>query len=219
MASELRAEYHRELDRLDISLGALLSVVPDAVADATAALLSADAGVRVEVDRWRGMVDAISAEVDHTVEVVIARQAPVAGDLRFLMACIRLAPVLADTVDLVGDVGTSGATVLAGPLPPRVQELVAATGGAAADTWRTVAEAWHQRNALSAPTLRIRDDTLAEARSTLATELTGGSLDLPAAVDLAGVARCYQRIGRHAVSAGRLITQLVHPAGPPSAAV
>jgi phosphate transport system protein len=211
MASELRADYHRELDRLDISLGALLSVVPEAVDNATTALLSADAAVRVEVDRWRGMVDAISREVDRTVEVVIARQAPVAGDLRFLMACIRLAPVLADTVDLVGDVGSSVATVQSGPLPPRVQELVVAIGDAAADTWRTVADSWHKRNGPVAGTLRVRDDALADARSTLAAELTGGSLDLPTAVDLAGVARCFERIGRHAVSAGRLISLMARP--------
>jgi phosphate uptake regulator len=41
--------------------------------------------------------------------------------------------------------------------------------------------------------------------------LTGGSLDLPTAVDLAGVARCFERIGRHAVSAGRLISLMARP--------
>jgi len=216
MGSELRAEYHRDLDRLDVSLGALLSVVPDAVGNATEALLSADSAVRLEVDRWRAMVEEISAEVDHTAEVVIARQAPVAGDLRFLMTCVRLVPNLFDTIDLVGEVGASGAAIGAGRTPERVQDLIAATGDAAAAIWRTVSELWHQRDAVAAGSLRVRDDRLSEARSTLGTELTSGGLDLPVAVDLAGAARCYERIGRHAIYAGSLITSLVHPTALPA---
>jgi phosphate transport system protein len=212
MASELRGEYHRDIDRLDISLGALLSVVPEAVGNATGALMSCDTGLRVEIDRWRGMVSEISSDVDHTAELLIARQAPVAGDLRFLMACVRLVLNLSDTIDLVGDIGGSVAGALGGPLPDRVCQLLVATGEAAADTWRSVADLWHERVTADLAVLRVREDRLAETRASLAAELVSGTLDPATVVDLAGAARCYERIGRHATTAGHLIDPLLHPA-------
>jgi phosphate transport system protein len=209
MASELRGEYHRDIDRLDISLGALLSVLPEAVGNATQALLSSDTGLRLEVDRWQGMVASISADVDRTAEMVIARQSPVAGDLRFLMACVRLVLNLSDTIDLVAEIGGSVGCAWGGPLPDRVRQLLIASGDAAADTWRSVAEMWHERGSSGVVLLRVRDDRLAETRSTLTAELTSGVLDAAVVVDLAGAARCYERIGRHAVAAGRLIDPLL----------
>jgi phosphate transport system protein len=212
MASELRGEYHRDIDRLDISLGALLSVVPEAVGNATQALLSSDTSLRLEVDRWQGMVAAISADVDHTAEMVIARQSPVASDLRFLMACVRLVLNLSDTVDLVAEIGGSVGCAWGGPLPDRIRQLLVASGDAAADTWRSVAEMWHERGTADVVVLRVRDDRLAETRSTLTAELVSSGLDPAAIIDLASAARCYERIGRHAMAAGRLIDPLLRHA-------
>lgn len=211
MASELRGEHHRDLDRLDISLGALLSVVPEAVTNATRALLSADVGVRAELDRWRSMVSSISSDVDHTAEVVIARQAPVAGELRFLMTCVRLVVHLSDTIDLVADVAGSAVCAWTGSLPDRQARLLVATGDAAAGTWRTVAEMWHERDRADIAALRAGVDRLAEARASLAAGLVLGGLEPVAVVDLAGGSSCYERIGRHAVAAGSLIASLVPP--------
>jgi phosphate transport system protein len=211
MGSELRGEYHRDIDRLDISLGAVLSVVPEAVGHATQALLSSDTGLRLEVDRWQKMVASISIDVDHTAEMVIARQSPVAGDLRFLMACVRLVLNLSDTIDLVAEIGGSVGCAWGGPLPDRVRQLLVASGDAAADIWRGVAEMWHERGTSGVAVLRMRDDRLAETRSTLTAELVAGDLDPASVVDLAGAARCYERIGRHAMAAGRLIDPLLRP--------
>lgn len=211
MTSEVRSEHHRHLDRLDIALGALLGVIPDAVEHATESVLSGDVALRGELDRWQAMVVSISDDVDHTAEVIIARQAPMAGELRFLMNCVRLVLNLSDTIDLVAEVGGSAALAWNTPIPDRARPLITAVGREAAAAWRTVSGMWHGKPDATLAVLRSQDDRLAETRTALAAELVAGGLDAAVVGQLAGVIHGYERIIRHAVSAGRLIEDVTHP--------
>lgn len=62
-----------ELERLEISVGGLPGLVPDAVLAATSAALSADPTVVAGVARWRHLVHELHAELERTVEVLVAR--------------------------------------------------------------------------------------------------------------------------------------------------
>lgn len=212
MTAELRSEHHRHLERLDIALGALLGVIPDAVDHATESLLGGNIGLRADLDRWQAMVVAISDDVDHTAEVIIARQAPMAGELRFLMSCVRLVLIVSDTIDLVADVGGSAASLTWDTeIPDRLRPLITAVGREAAASWRTVSEMWDGKPEANTSVLRAQDDRLAETRTALAAEAVARASDAAVVGQVAHVAHGYERIVRHAVSAGRLMQDLSHP--------
>ncbi len=209
MPAELRGEFHRDLDNLDIALGALITLVPDVVTNVTAALASPDRVAAHEVVHWRSLIGDLYDEVEATAERIVARQAPVAGDLRFLLTCVRLVPIVADAVDLVADLASPAMGMLEGQLSGRVAVLTRDIGGAAASAWTAVGDLWDRRDVVRAQAVRDRDDALADVHSALAAELATGSLDLPVALQMAIVGRSYERLGRAATTAGRLIEPLI----------
>lgn len=206
---ELRTEFHRALDDQDISIGALLTVVPEAIRMATAALVAGDRSVAGDLARWRAMVSDLNVGVEHTAEVLIARQSPLAGDLRLLLAGTRLVPLLSDTMDLVADVALPSATEIGPDLPRRVQLVTLELGDTTAAVWQAVEELWRERDRRSLDGLRARHDTLAEVRSTLNAELASGSVDVQGAMTMAMTGRSFERLGRHARAAGGLVEPLV----------
>ncbi|MGH9095332.1 MAG: hypothetical protein ACRDXE_09255, partial [Acidimicrobiales bacterium] len=153
--------------------------------------------------------DDLYGEVEHTAEMSVARQAPVAGDLRFLLACVRLVPVVADAVDLVADLASPATRLLEGQLSGRVRTLTRQIGDAAVSTWEAVGELWARRDRVRVQAVRDRDDALGESHSTLTAELAGGLVNLPVALQMVLVGRSYERLGRDALAAARLIEPLI----------
>ena len=208
MAPELRGEFHRELERLDISVAALLGVIPEAVVAATTALLVSDVAGASSLGRWQQLVGDLYADVERTVETVLARQAPMAGDLRFLMACVRIVPTLNDAVDLIADIAAPSRQRIGDRLPARLISLTEQLGELTSLAWQAVTELWERRDPARMVTLREHDDALAEVRSSLAAEVASGLLDFPAAMEMTLVGRSFERLGRLALSVGELIRPL-----------
>ena len=208
MAGEVRGEFHRELDRLDISIAGLLALVPEAVMRATTALLVSDEAEAEGVHRWQVMVEDMYGDVEQTIEVVVARQSPVAGDLRFLLACIRLVPGLHEAMDLITEVAAPSRRAIGEHLTPRVISLTEQFGEQTAATWEAVEAGWRQRSDRVVGTVRERQEVAADVRSALAAELGSGSLALPVALEMAVVGRTFERLGHHAARSARLIASL-----------
>ena len=209
MPQELRGNYHRELDKLDIALAALLGLIPEAIVSATATVLAGDERGATEVDRWRTLVDELYADVERTAETLVARQAPVAGDLRFLFACVRLVPHLHEAVDLVASIAAPARSSLAGELSGRRAALVDELGQVTGDTWSAVAQLWDQRDGAHADLVATHHDAIGEVRSSLTAEAASGSVSIPIAMEIALLGRCYERLGRHAVQAALRMEPLI----------
>ncbi|MDQ2725337.1 MAG: hypothetical protein M3Y36_07565 [Actinomycetota bacterium] len=215
MEPELRSDFHRELDALDISVAALLGLLPEAIRAATEALLGAgDLAQRVWA--WRGLVEDLYGGVAGTVESIVARQAPVARDLRFLLGCVRLVPTLYDSVDLVADVGSPTTAGVGAAVGERTRALILEVGERTALTWAAVEDLWARRNEAATVAVRERDDTMAEVRSSLSAELGTGALDVSTTMQLALVGRSFERLGRHAATAAGVIV-LIGPKRPETA--
>jgi phosphate transport system protein len=209
MAAEVRGEFHRELDRLDISIAGLLALVPEAVMRATTALLVSDEEEADSVHRWQVMVEDMYGDVEHTIEVVVARQSPVAGDLRFLLTCIRLVPGLHEVMDLISEVASPSRRAIGEHLTSRVISLTEQLGEQTAATWEAVEGGWRTRAERLVTTVREHQEIVADVRSALAAELGSGSLALPVALEMAVVSRSFERLGHHAGRSARLIAALV----------
>jgi phosphate transport system protein len=208
MASEVRGEFHRELDRLDVSVASLLGLIPEAVVSATVALSEPNGPDVDGLRRWQLLVGDMYADVEHTIEVLVALQSPVAGDLRFLLVCIRLVPGLHEVMDLIGEVAGPGRRSIGEHLTSRVRSLTGQLGGLIASVWEGVEAGWRSREARVVHVVRERIEVATDVRAALSAELGSGSLALPVALEMAVVARTFDRLGHHAQQSARLVASL-----------
>jgi phosphate transport system protein len=88
--SWLRSAFQDELDGVTQTLVDLSALVSDAITRATHALLTADIKEAEEVIASDDRVDDIQHELDARIIDIIARQQPVASDLRALVTALRM---------------------------------------------------------------------------------------------------------------------------------
>ncbi|ROO90246.1 PhoU-like phosphate uptake regulator [Actinocorallia herbida] len=100
----MRDAYHEELDGISHDLVEMTRLVRSAMARATTALLDADARLAEEVISGDKAVNKIESEIEQTVFDLMARQQPVAGDLRTLITSLRMAADLERMGDLAAHI-------------------------------------------------------------------------------------------------------------------
>jgi phosphate transport system protein len=132
----------------------------------------------------------------------------VAADLRFLLSVLRIVPELERSHDLVVHIGASAGHLIEDDLTPRARGLVARMGELATDMWRQAADSWYQRDRAAAAALSERDEGLDELHGSLIAELAAGPTAVPVAMEMALVARDYERLGAHAVNIARRVVYL-----------
>lgn len=137
----MRTSFHHQLDRLRADLGHMCALAGQAAREATCALLDTDVdrvrSVRTDVDALRVLHNA----VERDAIALLATQAPVAGDLRRVVAAVRIA---ADA-DRMGGLAAHVAKLCqrreAAELPGELRDVFEAMGATAvrlADSCRTI---------------------------------------------------------------------------------
>ena len=86
----MRDAYHDELDAITDQLVEMTELVGHAITQATEALLNSDLGAAESVIDGDAAVDILRENVDRRTVDLIARQQPVAGDLRALTTGLRI---------------------------------------------------------------------------------------------------------------------------------
>jgi phosphate transport system protein len=86
----MRDAYHEELDALSDRLVEMTRLVRSAMSRATTALLDADLRLAEEVIGGDDRVNKLDTEIEETVFDLMARQQPVATDLRTLITTLRM---------------------------------------------------------------------------------------------------------------------------------
>src|SRR4051812_6549394 len=94
MAAELRTDYHRGLEAINRLLTQMIASVEDAISAASTALLSSDDEAAEHVVLRGQIIEDLHQSVEALVFTQLARQAPVGGDLRYLVAALRIVPEL-----------------------------------------------------------------------------------------------------------------------------
>ncbi len=94
---------------------------------------------------------------------------------------------------------------LGNDLTPRAKALVERMGDLASEMWRKAADSWYQRDRTAAAALAERDEDMDELHSSLTAELASGQMAVPVAMEMALVARDYERLGAHAVNIARRV--------------
>ena len=214
--TEHRQEFDNELEAIEGKVIELFAMLTEGLPVATQALLSGDIeafGTLAARDR---LIDALYVEVEGLANREIVLQAPVASDLRFLLSVLRIVPELERSHDLVVHISASAGHILGDDLTPRARGLVERMGDLASDMWRLAADSWYKRDATAAVTLAERDEGLDELHASLIAELAAGQTAVPVAMEMALVARDYERLGAHAVNVARRVIYLAGSAPGPA---
>lgn len=195
-----RIGFQRRLDAIDDELVAGAVVLVEALPRATRALLRDDHAVVAELRALTHGVQQRCAAVEDAGFRLLAREAPVAGDLRRLVAILRLVTSVDRAAALIRHVAESVDQVDAATLPPAVRASLEELSIRSTEVFRAGVDSWRQRDALAVREIsamddavdRLQDQVLASARR----EVTG-----PAGLVLLGLlGRYYERVADHGVA-------------------
>jgi phosphate transport system protein len=154
------------------------------------------------------LVDALYRQVEELAGRELLLHAPVPSDLRVLLSVLRIVPELERSHDLVMQVASYADPPFAEDLTPAARELAGRMGDLASAMWRQAADAWYDRDGSAASALAGQQQEMAALHASLAAELASGRMAIPATMRMTLVARCYERLGAHALNIARRVTYL-----------
>ena len=117
-------------------------------------------------------------------------------------------PDLERNGDLAEHVARRAARGLGGELSARSRGLVERMGEVAIHMWRATTDAYAERQPMAASVVDTLDDEMDDLHVSLTVEVVAGTMPLPVAVELAMVARFYERFGDHAVNLAKRVAVL-----------
>lgn len=147
--------------------------------------------------------------MERLVQHQFALQTPMARDLRFLLTALRIVPELERSHDLAEHIAKGATRGVGAELTPRMRGLVEQMGSVGVEMWRSAADAYVERDADAADRLEESDDELDDLQVSITAELVSGKVSVPIAMEMALIARYFERLGDHAVNITRRITFLV----------
>ena len=103
----MREQFQEELDGVSATLVQMAGLVRVAMDNATTALLTADLTLAEKVIAEDAIIDDIQHELDARTINLIARQSPVASDLRTLVTSLRMSADLERMGDLAHHIAKS----------------------------------------------------------------------------------------------------------------
>jgi phosphate transport system protein len=208
----MREVFHEQLDTIFIDLASICGRVEVAVREATRALLSGDAAVAEEVISADAEIDRERERVEEAAFVVLSLQAPVASDLRTVVAALRMAGDL----ERMGDLSVHVAKIarLRVPnvaVPEPLRPVVARMAEVAEEMVRLVGTVIAERDIVAARELTHADEEMDDLRRSTFVDMlsTDWEHGVEAAVDVALLGRYYERIADHAVSVANRVVFVV----------
>jgi phosphate transport system protein len=208
----MRFEYDAELDDVRRVLVAMADAVRDAMREATRSLLDTDPELAEKVISSDAVVNEHRHRVEERVYGLLARQSPVASDLRLLFCALHIASDLERMGDLAKHVAKVGLRrhpfpAVPDELAPVVVEMAVVADRIAAKISAVLATA----DARGAAALESDDDEMDRLNDGLFVVLLGAAWrhGVESAIDGAMLGRFYERYADHAVNAGRQMYFLV----------
>ena len=208
----IRSVFQDELDNVSQSLVDLTAMVASSMTKATTAILSCDLKLAEEVIANDVKIDDYQHETDFRIIDIIARQQPVASDLRALVTALRMGSDL----ERMGDLSHHVAKVarLRHPnaaVPPELVAIIQAMGVAAVAITEKTGVVIATRNTEMALEIERDDDVMDDLHRKLIAVLIEPTWKhgIETAIDLTLLGRYYERYADHAVSISRRVYFLV----------
>jgi phosphate transport system protein len=204
----MRTAYHEQLAALTEQLGEMCGLAGVAMERATQSLLQADLVLAEQVITDHDQIAAMSLRAEEAAFVLLALQAPVAGDLRSIVSSIQ---IVAD-VDRMGALALHVAKIARRRhpqhvLPEEVNGYFAEMGRVAVDLGSSAQEVLITRDPEKAARIREDDDAMDDLHRHLFSVLMDKEWKhgVTAAVDVTLLSRFYERFADHAVEVARRV--------------
>ncbi|MGS2643296.1 phosphate signaling complex protein PhoU [Streptosporangium sp. LJ11] len=208
----MRDAYHEELDALTERLVEMTRLVRSAISRATTALLDADIHLAESVISQDEEVNRIFAEIEASIFDLMARQQPVAVDLRMIIAALRMGTDL----ERMGDLAEHVAKIarLRHPesaIPPEVRSTILEMGQIAERLITKTGSCIASRDVESALELESDDDAMDKLHRRLFKVLMAPDwkYGVEPAIDVTLIGRYYERYADHAVRVAHDVVYLV----------
>jgi len=208
----IRSVFQDELDSVSQTLFDLSVMVSDSMSKATRAIVEKNLPLAEEVITFDEKIDTVQHDLDARIIDIIARQQPVASDLRALVTALRMSADL----ERMGDLAHHVAKVVRlrhpeGAVPEDVLKIVQAMGETAEKIATKTGVVISTRDTALAAQVEKDDDEMDLLHRQLISALIAPSWEhgVEKAIDLTLLGRYYERYADHAVSVARRVIFLV----------
>ena len=208
----MRDAFRDDLDSIGTTLVEMTQLVGTAMERATTALLTADLKLAEEVITEDARIDALQHDLDARTLNLLARQQPVAGDLRTLVTSLRMSADLERMGDLAHHIAKVArmrypATAVPTELALTIQEM----GNVAKKIIAKAAHVIEKHDLEAAIQLEKDDDEMDKLHRKLFLTLLDDDWPhgIETAIDMTLLGRYYERCADHAVSVCRRVYFLV----------
>jgi phosphate transport system protein len=194
---------------LDEAVVRIYGLVRDAMQGATAIFLSADRRAARSLVERDQLIDELHRQAESVVMDELLRAGSFDRCQRHRHVLIlRILPELERSGDLAEHIASHASQGLAEWLSPRARKLVAQMGAIGCEMWGLAADAFASGDGTVADRLRARDDEIDDLHVSLTAELAAGRVSVPVAIEMALVARYFERLGDHAVNVTRRVQEM-----------
>ena len=208
----IRSVFQDELDSVSQTLFDLSVMVSDSMARATTSVMTKNLKLAEEVITFDEKIDTVQHDLDARIIDIIARQQPVASDLRALVTALRMSADL----ERMGDLAHHVAKLVRlrhpeSAVPAELLALVEAIGETAEKIATKTGVVISTRDVALAAQVEKDDDEMDELHRKLISTLVEPSWPhgVETAIDLTLLGRYYERYADHAVSVARRVNFLV----------
>jgi phosphate transport system protein len=211
---EVRVEFHEQLRELEQEALATIDLASTAVDQAIEAVLNRDTELAVMVIEGDDRIDGRYLDVHQGILSLLARQSPVASDLRLVAALLHTIM----HIERVGDLAVNIAKLvpLMGEAPGDIGEIMAkveAAGNQARDQLKQAHIAFEQRNVNLAENLVSQDDVIDSLNRQIFQDAIDTGASGPQTREWSAhamlIARYIERIGDHTVDIGEQIAFVI----------
>jgi len=196
----------------------MAALTTEAITAGTQAFLGGDPSAAEIVIDGDDAIDDLYHRIDDQLLLVLARQSPVAADLRAVITTMRISHELERTADLVVNVAKATRRLYPHTLDPRVRGIIDQMGQQAVSQTRVAIDAFADRDPTWAGALTDMDDAMDDLTKSLfrhiLADTTGDEASVLRAVQVALVGRHYERMADHAVTIAERVEFMVtgnHP--------
>jgi phosphate transport system protein len=209
----MRIELQEELDQLEATMQEEGELVLRALRGALNVLRTGDDELADEVIAFDDDVDDLAKRIDELVERILARQTPVATDLRLVLATLHVNHHLERMADLCVNIAKLGKVRRS--ITPEIEVVIEgfeAMGSRAEEMTKIALDSFHRRDLAAAQSLVDLDELIDNSNRRAVQQLAGLEGDSPTrewALLMIIVSRCLERVGDNAVDIGEQTAYLV----------
>ncbi|KTS02775.1 MULTISPECIES: phosphate signaling complex protein PhoU [Microbacterium] len=207
----MREVFHQSLEDVQARLVEIADLVTVAIDRATRAFGTSDVSLAEEVIEADAIIDEKAVELDELAIEILARQQPVARDLRIVVTALRVSASL----ERMGDMAEHIAQLARSRFPERaipkgLKTTFTRMGELDVEVARKLAELLRTQDLRIAEAIRDADDDIDELHVSVFEKVLGDSWkgEATATVDATLASRYHERFADHAVSVAKKVVYL-----------